>query len=343
MGVSAQNRAGKVLPPPSVRFEHLSVEDGLAHSEVFAIAQDHMGFLWFGTQNGLSKYDGYVFKTYRHDPDDEGSLRDNFIESLFVDSEGTLWVGTQDGWLERFNRAEDSFTHYDLSEHIYDITEDADGDLWLGSQRPGLLRFNPKTGEAETIWSALTVRGVDVDAGGRIWAASTESGIVRVDPTTGEIREYRPENTVLDVASTPDGRIWLATFDGGVGVLDPSDGLIRYNMVNSQALQTQGNNSIRKLYVDSEGTLWAGTEEGLDRYDPSMDGFVHLGGPVVMWMHEGPSGRFWLATKDGLYEFDQDRSRFSFIKEGHAWKIMVHEDRRDIVWVNPSWALLSGR
>ncbi len=85
-------RPSSALPPPSVRFEHLSVEDGLAHSEVWAIAQDPLGFLWFGTQNGLCKYDGYSFTTYRHNPNDDGSLRDNYILSLFVDSGGTLWV-----------------------------------------------------------------------------------------------------------------------------------------------------------------------------------------------------------------------------------------------------------
>ena len=471
-----QFRISDSKPPPSVRFEHLTVDDGLPHSEVWDIDQDHLGFLWFGTRNGLSKYDGHTFTTYRHDLDDESSLRDNFILSLMVDSAGTLWAGTFDGVLERFDRTEGSFIHYDIGERIYDITEDTNGHLWLGAANPGLLRFDTETGEVKTVWSAPYVRGVDIGGEGYIWATSTESGVARVDPVSGSVDLYYPSNMVWDLASGPDGRIWLATMGAGVGVLDPRDGEIRYNMVNPQGLQAEGNNSIRKIYVDSEGlvwsghfqssllrydpvedefthfipdltdpasvsnnsvlamyrdragilwvgqgigggvdklndgaerfghyrhipddpnslntnlvisiagrgdtlyfgtfsglnrwnratgewkeyqpnptvpislvystvrsiyvdsegTLWAGTEMGLERYDPSDDGFIHLGGPVVMWMHEGPSGRFWLATNDGLYEFDRDLERFNFIQRGNASKIMVHEDREGIVWV----------
>jgi signal transduction histidine kinase/streptogramin lyase len=93
---------------------------------------------------------------------------------------------------------------------------------------------------------------------------------------------------------------------------------------------------VRSVYVDLEGTLWAGTERGLERYDPAIDGFIHLVGPVVMWMHEGPTGRFWLATKDGLYEYDRALERFDFIQGGDAEKIMVHEDRKGVVWVGTS-------
>ncbi|MGD8814794.1 MAG: two-component regulator propeller domain-containing protein, partial [Anaerolineales bacterium] len=100
------------LPPPSVRFEHLTVDDGLAHSEVTSIAQDSLGYMWFGTLNGLNKYDGFSFQTYRRNPQDDNSLRDNFIESIYLDSAGVLWIGTQDGWLERYERSIDGFTHF---------------------------------------------------------------------------------------------------------------------------------------------------------------------------------------------------------------------------------------
>lgn len=160
-------------------------------------------------------YDGYTFKTFRHDPDDKGSLHENFIESLFVDSEGTLWIGIQDGWLDRFDRNGESFTHYALSEHVYAITEDQEGYLWLGSLNPGLLRFNPETGEAETIWQASEVRGVDVDSKGRNWAASADHGLWRLDTVTGEVDEFPNDISILDIASALDGRIWMATLGGG--------------------------------------------------------------------------------------------------------------------------------
>ncbi len=472
-------RPSTALPQPSARFEHLSVEDGLAHSEVAVILQDHMGFMWFGTQNGLNKYNGHRLITYRYDSDDEGSLRDNFIESLYEDSSGTLWVGTQEGWLERFDRRSGSFMHYEVSSHIYSITEDFDGDLWLGSKDPGLMRFDRDTSEIEVIWAVEDVTSVVLDEEGRIWAASPENGLGRYDPSTGKLMVIPLEHPTHELAIDAIGQLWLGTWGGGLGRWDevgqhvrylPHDdedddspandyvsvlfvgrdgmlwigtyqnGLDRYNPLNgtfthythdpadpyslslnlvlsiyqdhsgiiwvgngvgggvnmltggadrfghyrplledpnslSSALvtsitgdgdtiwfgtfsgldrwdQTDGtwrnyshdpadpdsliNDTVRSVYVDQSGSLWVGTEGGFERYDPSIDGFVHYGGPVVMWMHRGPLDRFWLATKDGFFEFDLDRDEFLLIDEGYAWKIMVLEDGLGRVWVGSS-------
>ena len=109
--ISHQPAPLNYLPPPAPRFDHLGTADGLSSSTVRAILQDHLGYLWIGTQDGLNKYDGRTFQVYRHDPDDPGSLRDHFIESLYEDRAGNLWVGTQSGWLERYDRAGDRFIH----------------------------------------------------------------------------------------------------------------------------------------------------------------------------------------------------------------------------------------
>ena len=94
-----------------LRFDHLSVEDGLSHSRVTSIVQDRLGFIWLATQEGLSRYDGYGFKVYRHDPDDPGSLADSEAEALLLDRQGELWVGTFGG-LDRFVQAEERFEHH---------------------------------------------------------------------------------------------------------------------------------------------------------------------------------------------------------------------------------------
>jgi hypothetical protein len=96
---------------PVLRFERLTVEDGMASGKIYSIYQDRYGFMWFGTNQGLSKYDSYTFTNYRYDPDDPASLSDNTVFVVYEDTSGTLWAGTRNG-LNRFNRDTETFTHY---------------------------------------------------------------------------------------------------------------------------------------------------------------------------------------------------------------------------------------
>ena len=121
------------LPPPSVRFDRLSIEDGLSSDSVTCILQDNLGFIWIGTQDGLNKYDGFNFAIYRHDPDDPHSLRDNFIQSVHQDRSGVLWIGTQDGWLERYDRENNQFSHFKVGSHVLAMYEDSTGTFWIGT------------------------------------------------------------------------------------------------------------------------------------------------------------------------------------------------------------------
>ena len=106
--------AQDTYPPSSdiVRFGRLSVEQGLSHSTVTSILQDRYGFMWFGTQDGLNKYDGNRFTVYRHDPENPHTIGDNLITALYEDTRGTLWVGMERGGLDSFERDSGRFIHY---------------------------------------------------------------------------------------------------------------------------------------------------------------------------------------------------------------------------------------
>jgi ligand-binding sensor domain-containing protein len=138
----------------TVRFERLSLEDGLSQSSVYQILQDRKGFLWFATQDGLNRYDGYQFKVYRHNPQNSGSLSDNFIQAVFLDADGVIWVGTKGGGLNRFDESTDSFENYiheEFDPHslghsdVRAITQDSQQRLWVGT-REGLNQYDLKTG-----------------------------------------------------------------------------------------------------------------------------------------------------------------------------------------------------
>ena len=135
----------QALPPPSIRFERISIAEGLSFSKVDAILQDRQGLLWVGCERGLNKYDGYQFTVYRNDPADPRSLAHDRIYALYEDSAGELWFGTGAG-LDRLDRATGTFIHYqaglggspytglpDTGAAVFAIQEDRNGVLWIGS------------------------------------------------------------------------------------------------------------------------------------------------------------------------------------------------------------------
>ena len=139
----------------SLRFEILSLEEGLSQSSVRSIIQDRQGFLWIGTEDGLNRFDGYHFKVYRPLPNDPNSLSDRWISDLLADRDGYLWIGTRQGGLNRFDPRTELFTHYQhnpddpasvSSDNIRSIAQDAAGSLWVGTF-DGLDQLDPQTGQ----------------------------------------------------------------------------------------------------------------------------------------------------------------------------------------------------
>ena len=150
----AQSKATLPNRFPEPKFEHIGLKDGLPESSVLCILQDHFGFLWLGTQNGLVKYDGYSMVVYQSEPDNPRSISDNYIESLYEDHAGTLWAGTQYGGLNKFDRSNETFTRYlnsplDSSSigsnDVNCIYEDSADRLWVGCEDGGLCLLDRKT------------------------------------------------------------------------------------------------------------------------------------------------------------------------------------------------------
>jgi ligand-binding sensor domain-containing protein len=136
-----------------IDFENISLDEDLSQSVVITIIQDQRGFLWFGTQDGLNRYDGNKFKVYKHDRDDPASLSDSFVMVLHEDQTGTIWIGTNNGGLNSFDPRTERFTRYQSDpdeagslsgETVASIYEDRDGVIWVGTDA-GLNRFDRTT------------------------------------------------------------------------------------------------------------------------------------------------------------------------------------------------------
>jgi len=141
----------KILPGQSLRFETISLEDGLSQSTVFCILQDSQGFMWFGTEDGLNKYDGYNFTVFKNNPEDPNSLGGKWIQTILEDDMGRLWIGTNEGGLNRFDRNLGHFIRYQndpgdpdslSDDDVTAIYQDSEGVLWIGTDGGGLDRFD---------------------------------------------------------------------------------------------------------------------------------------------------------------------------------------------------------
>ncbi len=308
LGATAGGLAAEA--PPEARFERLTMAQGLPENDVLALVQDHLGFLWLGTTNGLVKYDGYTFTSYKPDPADPASLGGRIILDLYEDRAGELWIATRRGGLNRFDRDNDRFVRFthdpadprSLSfDAVTAVTEDRSGALWVG------------TGDIES-----------QDAGG---------GLNRFDRQSGTFVHYRhdpadPRSLSHDVVSAlyqdREGRLWVGTRIGGLNRLDAADpggGFTRYRH-QPQDPASLASDRITAIHQDRRETLWVATDGGgLQRFDPATGGWTRYRhdpadpGSLVsdrVWdLHEDGEGSLWLATCGGVSQYDPDRGSFA--------------------------------
>ncbi len=284
-------------------FENITTKDGLSQNTVTCMLQDHQGFLWFGTEDGLNRYDGYQFVVYRHDPENAYSLSDSNIYSLYEDRSGTIWVGTTTGGLNRFDRATGRFTHYKhkavppgakgpfdgpSGNHVSSIIEDHAGNLWMSVAGSGLNRMNRQTGKFTYYQhkpgdpyglSTNSVLGVHADRTGLLWVGTTR-GLHKLDPVTGRFTPYgdttsRPANTVYSIHEDRDGLLWLGGLAGTLTRFDPGNGAFtRYNNV-SKGTRSVDNNLVMSICEDDRGDLWIATlGNGINRFNKQTGSFT---------------------------------------------------------------------
>ena len=139
VGTAASRRSADLLLSQYLKFGRLTAKDGLSSDQTWELAQDKRGFMWLGTANGLSRYDGAQVKVYRHDPDDPNSVSHNLVRAMIADQSGDLWVGTWGGGLNQYNLEKDASIHYQhdpdnphslVSNIVRTVYEDRAGTIW---------------------------------------------------------------------------------------------------------------------------------------------------------------------------------------------------------------------
>lgn len=304
------------------RFERFSTRDGLSHNWVKCILQDQSGFLWVGTQDGLNRFDAYVFKTYAFDARDPNSLTNSSINFLLDDPSGDLWVGTAGG-LERYRRERDGFEPVAaLPSHDALAACPAPGGLWVGTNR-GLYRYHQETDTAtaylpdEADPKSLphpSCQALLTDSRGYLWAG-TGAGLSRLDPQTGAFQHIRFDGgsalsgrSVTALLEDPQGRLWVGANRGGLFV---SSNAIA-NPENARFQQVL-EGDIASLAIDGAQQLWIGhrSNGGLDLIDletysaagslqASIKTAAHdpysLPGNAIHSLYQDRNGDMWVGT-----------------------------------------------
>lgn len=341
--------AGLLSQNQDITFEHLSVDQGLSQSTATAILQDEQGFMWFGTQDGLNKYDGYSFTTYRHDAADSTSLSINFISALLQGESGTLWIGTQGGGLNRCDVHREVATHfwYDpgdphslSSNRITTLYRDRSGTVWVGTSF-GLNRLIHEESGAErdirfdrfyvpdsTAQEAHWINALYEDSRNNLWVA-TGSGLYHFNRQNETFSRFRfPQQVSAPVSSILEdgsGNLWFGTAGAGIIRLSQKDDSVAFFRHEPGNPASLSHNDIKAIFEDRRGKLWFGTAGGgLNLYKGagSFQRFVHdpydsksLSNNVILSFHEDTGGGLWIGTGGGgVNVFDPLKEKFVHLK-----------------------------
>ncbi|MGA7305837.1 MAG: two-component regulator propeller domain-containing protein, partial [Rhodothermales bacterium] len=320
----------------SLRFESLGIENGLSQSTIYDMLQDRHGFMWFGTQDGLNRFDGYDVKVYRHEPFDSTSWLEGWATALTEDDEGRLWVGSWSS-VSVMDPVTEKFTHY---RH-----DDADS----------------------TSITDESPRRMIVDSEGYLWIATTGGGLDRMNlKEPGEFVHYRYDeadstsinhDVVFDVFQSSDGTIWAGTRNGLAkltrqGSEVPNGRFVRY-LFRPLPDGDPGRNGVIAIYERPEepGILWLATSRGLVRFDSRDGSFQRFaldpndpGGTIAADVAPDPTNRgiLWVTiNQKGLARFDLRTQRFFLYQadpnDPHGLPdnqlIGLLTDRSGVIWV----------
>ena len=303
---------GVAAAPLTLRFEHLGVEQGLTQESITGILQDRNGYMWFGTQAGLNRYDGYRMTAFKNDLYNPGSILDNYIQTLFEDAQGQLWVGNKGG-LDRYEPATQTFVHYPVpggTRAVVSIASDGVAGLWLATS-DGLQHFDPASGkfqpkhhdpEHATSIADDRVNALVRDRRGNLWIG-TASGVEMLAAGSSTFQHY-PLEAVQALSIGADDTLWIGTLTGlqawrlGEGrpqplALPPDDAL--------------AGRKITALLHDRDDVLWAGTfADGLRRRDPRSGHFYayrpdaqdrhSVGDAQISALYQDRTGTLWVGN-----------------------------------------------
>lgn len=346
-----------------LKFKHISIEQGLSSSTVESIFQDSRGFIWFGTRDGLNRFDGYQMVVYRYNPADTNSISDNFIRYLYEDSNNVLWVGTNNG-LNRFNAGFNNFTRYknnpsnpnSISNNIVNcIYEDKDHKLWISTYGGGINLFQPERSSFRNFRNKMDTRNSILDnkinffyedSKNNFWVA-TENGLTLFNKQNGSFRPYNflPEQTgankkyiIRIIAEDRKGNLYLGTESNGLIIFNYQQKMFKQYLHKEKDASSLASNLIRSILIDQKDNVWIGSiNGGIDKFDERLGIFTHyqnstddpfsLSQRTVSSLFEDNQGNIWAGThRGGVNLFMPNTEKFSLYQQESSKNSLSYND-----------------
>ncbi|MBW4888521.1 response regulator [Mucilaginibacter sp. HMF5004] len=278
-----------VFAQKDFNFTSLTTKNGLSSNTINVILQDHNGLLWFGTSDGLNKFDGTNVTVYTHIERDNNSIPANEVISLLEDHSGRLWVGTSGSGLAYYDGRHNTFITYKANGKrniwsVRSLCEDHTGKIWAGSYN-GFSIIDPVSGKVEFIDithllnnsdEVLAALSLFEDNKHRMWMG-TSSGVLLFDEKTKKSISFTPKpsdtasiggNNIKAITQDKQGRLFFGT-DKGLSMLLPNEKEFRTFRHSEQQPSSITNDVVYSAIVDAEGKVWIGTEDGISVFDPS--------------------------------------------------------------------------
>ena len=326
-------------------FENLSIPQGLSNPTINTIIEDKYGFLWLGTDDGLSRYDGYEFKVYKNNPSDSTSLPGNTIYAICEDNNGDLWIGGNNV-LVKYDRKNDNFirVNFDKGQNlvqpiIYTVLADKHNNIWVGTDAYGVHLLNPEKMKTKKVPFILGneeifngyIHSIIETSSQEILALDYGAGVFYYNKEAHNFQLYNNLNKeevgdfLLVLHEDEFNKIWI----GG------EKSLSIYNRTNKtlekveQFSRTTGGGftkGIINILMDKAGFIWLATlDNGLFRYNPVDNKFIHFEGNSnnknsikstgILSLFQDSFGNIWIGTRlDGLYKVDPNKQPMNIIR-----------------------------
>ncbi|MFC2146350.1 two-component regulator propeller domain-containing protein, partial [Acidobacteriota bacterium] len=352
-----------------IKFEHISIEQGLSQSTASCITQDNRGFMWFGTRNGLNRYDGHEFRTYTSKSKNPDTLSHNLVISIFKEQSGTLWIGTQGGGLNKFDPKTEKFTshrnntNFELlkGRNVWAIHEDKQGRLWIGTDK-GLYKSDPDKNKFHLCRDCKNKDGdlikkikiIYEDNKEKIWVGA-DDGVYEYKSNSGKKyfthypieTEYDFNIEVNAIYEDQTDELWVGTIIG-LYKFDRKTG--KFIPFKEEDLK---NKQISVIYKDKKDTIWIGTRgDGIYKLEPGEkrvsnyrnipNDITSLSNNNVLDIYQDKLGLIWIGTYGGgINKLDTEGKKFTLYKNipGDPHSLSNNEvrgicqDKKGRIWV----------
>lgn len=312
-------------------FKSFGIDNPMSYKFVMTIAQDKNGFMWFGSQEGLHRYDGHQLLSFYNKTSIDNSLSSNVISRIIVDKNQRLWIGTRGGGLNLYEPESKSFRHLTTktknaqisNDGINTLFEDSEGKIWIGTEN-GL--------------NILSITGESWD-------------VVQIQQKLND-KLSLSHNTVYAIIETDGNEIWVGTNGGGISVFDLTGNFKRTIKYASSKNDNYVNKYVNSLFKDKQGNIWVGTaDEGLLKYATNKSSISHfkfdvdddnsISSNTINDVYQDFENNIWIATDNGLSIYNNKKNifeRFNY-SESNLYSVSSNyimnffEDQHGLMWI----------